>query len=716
MKRIRTLRRWRHSLALGLFAATAANAQPAVILNDYGHVGLMQTPTARSLGKGHIGFSYSDTDPLEVFSLYVQPLDWLQGNYRFVNITNPDKATSPGRSTFTDKSADFQIRLWRENDYLPQVAVGVIDVGGTGLFSSEYVVASRRVYNWDFHLGVGWGRLGKRADISSPLGQVFSRYEDRRTERSQGGGRPNIGNWFTGDAALFGGAVWSPGGGPFSLMVELEGNNYRDEKFGVDPDVDSRVNVGVNYRLAEAVDITASWQRADTFGISVDMHGDFERMRGPEKVLRPRPSHVPAWRTFRQQPFSRALDDAGVQRLQRDLRRQWINVHAVDTEEGDNGREVTVWMSQAMGRSLPLVGGRVARSLIQHTGDHYEVFHIVEVVSGNESARFSLPREPYMRAVGGDWTADELSRYVESGQPQPEGYRKAEYRNLLRYPVFDYNFSPFLRSNIGGPEKFALTQLMARVSGSMQLTSRLNVVGSMAVNVADNFGDRLDQDFPEELPQVRSNIRRYLREGKDAYLAQLEANYLFPIATDVHGRVSAGIFEEMFGGVATEVLYRPTGARWAIGLEAAYVRQRDFKQRFDFIDYETGTGHLTYYHELPWQNVRVKASVGRYLARDVGATLDISRQFGSGARFGVFATMTNVSSSTFGEGSFDKGFYLSLPFSLFNAQGGRGAAEFQFRPLARDGGQKVYSGRKLYDALEHSHTRSLQRRSEEWLQ
>ena len=45
------------------------------------------------------------------------------------------------------------------------------------------------------------------------------------------------------------------------------------------------------------------------------------------------------------------------------------------------------------------------------------------------------------------------------------------------------------------------------------------------------------------------------------------------------------------GGVAGEVLYRPYGRAWAVGANLNRVRQRDFDQRLDFLDYEVAVGY-----------------------------------------------------------------------------------------------------------------------------
>ena len=50
--------------------------------------------------------------------------------------------------------------------------MGLQDVIGTGLYAGEYIVASKRFWDVDVSLGLGWGRLGTGADIGNPLGEA----------------------------------------------------------------------------------------------------------------------------------------------------------------------------------------------------------------------------------------------------------------------------------------------------------------------------------------------------------------------------------------------------------------------------------------------------------------------------------------------------------------------------------------------------------------
>ena len=92
-----------------------------------------------------------------------------------------------------------------------------------------------------------------------------------------------------------------------------------------------------------------------------------------------------------------------------------------------------------------------------------------------------------------------------------------------------------------------------------------------------------------------------------------------------------------------------------------------------------------------------KVSVGQYLAKDKGITVDLSRSFKNGVTFGVYATKTNVSAAQFGEGGFDKGIYVSIPFSAMLTRSIPGVGVFVYNPLIRDGGAKLNRAYPLYD-------------------
>jgi len=95
------------------------------------------------------------------------------------------------------------------------------------------------------------------------------------------------------------------------------------------------------------------------------------------------------------------------------------------------------------------------------------------------------------------------------------------------------------------------------------------------------------------------------------------------------------------------------------------------------------------YYDSPWYDISLSAHVGRFLAGDTGVSFLASRTFDSGVRVGLWATLTDVPAEVFGEGSFDKGFYISIPFELFLTESSTRRGLFAFRPITRDGGARL---------------------------
>ena len=224
------------------------------------------------------------------------------------------------------------------------------------------------------------------------------------------------------------------------------------------------------------------------------------------------------------------------------------------------------------------------------------------------------------------------------------------------------------------------------------------VEGSVFANVSNNYNKFNYDGAPTDstLPRVRTHIRDYVEN--DVYVQSLQTNYVRALGNNFYGQLYGGYLEMMYGGVGAEVLYRPLDADWAIGIDGNYVKQRDWDNMMRFTNYKVATGHLTGYWR-PWfaDDILLKLSLGQYLAKDKGATLDISKRFDSGVVIGAYATQTNVSKEEYGEGSFTKGFYISIPLDLMSTQPTRSRPTISWTPLTRDGGQMLGRQYQLYD-------------------
>lgn len=672
-------------------------------------------PTAAMPPSGTIGVGVSVAPPYNTLYLSGQPTDWLHAGARYVAITNRPYDDAIDQS-FKDKSFDVALRLLEESDGWPAVVVGLNDFGGTGLFSSEYIVATRRWYDWSVTLGLGFGRFGTQGDVRNPLAVLGLRSDEREllAPAEAQGGAPAVDDWFAGrDASIIAGIEWAPRYLPWSFQIELDGNDYsaepaerrlaadgRLETFDERIDPRSRINVGLRYKPRDS-----SWFAGLAFvrGETLIGHIGVAPRLGSDRS-RVREYGLPASTHLHHPDYRRSLEKLdtpdGVSQWLDELAARRVYAHAAHVDP--QTRTLSVWQSNNVSDQSIDVLRTTARTALARLPDGIERVEVVEVAGGMDALSLSAQRDVLDAEARGLASVDELRARVELRSRATLARDQAAYRDLLEYPVWVYGASPAIRANIGGLDGFVLAQLQLKPFVTLQLTPGWSFTGVGAIGIAGNL-DKARQRESSSLPNVRSRLEQYQTTGDDAYIDQLETDYLFPLGPSLYGRLSAGIFEEMYGGVAAEVLYRPLYSRLAYGVNVNYVRQRDFDQRFDFLDYKVATGHFTVYYDTPFDGFVLKTSFGRYLARDVGVTLDIAREFRNGVILGAFATKTDVSAEEFGEGSFDKGIYLRLPLSLFYPGADKGAVSFDYRFLTRDGGQKVRDGRPLYDVVGRFH-------------
>ena len=158
-----------------------------------------------------MGFTFSHSAVGNRGTLSVQILPDVTATFRYSGI---DLAIAAPRNLLFDRSFDLHWQVLDEGavgGWSPAFAVGLRDIAGTGLYSSEYVVATRHFGADDrvaVSAGIGWGRLGERNGFTNPLGVIDDGFETRPPRNIGRGGTVNFNQVFRGDAAFFGGIEW----------------------------------------------------------------------------------------------------------------------------------------------------------------------------------------------------------------------------------------------------------------------------------------------------------------------------------------------------------------------------------------------------------------------------------------------------------------------------------------------------------------------------
>lgn len=649
---------------------------------DFGSVGLLQMPSARMAPEGEFSFFLNRTSPYTRGGFVAQPFDWLEVLFRYTDISNRLYGPSiAGDQSYKDKGIDFKLLLSKEGYYSPQVAVGVQDVAGTGLFSSEYLVLSKQWYEFDFTLGMAWGYLGNRGGLTNPFTLLSSRFDQRDASVGMGG-KFNLGNYFSGqEVAIFGGVEYRPRWAPVTLKLEYDGNDYKNEPLDNSFKTSSPLNIGLVYHLKPGIDLHAGYQRGNELMLGLTFYTNFETLKGQPKLLDPKPLPI-----SNPPPPNQKTDwPALAERVERVSGWHVTEARVAEHELILEG-EQTRYRNRAQGL------GRTSRVLANEMDENIRWFSFVESNKGARLSQISIEREAFTKTVNHEQEIEDLSRKVVVSRPDDHG--KVVYTQDI--DPFRLALKPGLIQSFGGPDGFLLYQFTAELGAEYRMAGNTWISAQLTAGLFDNF-DKFRYTAPSNLPRVRTHIREYLTTS-DVRLDNLQLTHLKQIDDAWYALGYAGYLEGMFAGVGGEMLYRPYGERWALGVDINYVRQRDFDMGFGLRDYDIVTGHATAYYDLPWlKNTIAKISVGRYLAGDIGVTFDVSRTFDSGVSVGAWAAFTDVISEEFGEGSFDKGFYIRIPFDWFLAKSSKNHVRVNWNFLTRDGGQRLARRYQLYD-------------------
>ncbi|WP_236685841.1 YjbH domain-containing protein [Pseudoxanthomonas suwonensis] len=706
-------------LALAVSGSLHAQSPTPATQSDWGGAGLLQTPTARMADDGEFAFTASHTSPYSRYNFSLQPFPWFEGTFRYINVAGVRYGPQwfSGDQNYKDKSIDFKLRLWEESRWLPEVAFGVRDLGGTGLFSSEYGVASKRFGPVDASIGLATGYLGSNGDFENPLGWIDDRFNHRPDPTSAvvNAGKLGLRYMFRGPVGVFGGVAWQTPWEPLLVKVEYDGHDYEHEPRVGTLLHDSRFNFGLQYSASPGVKLSLGWQRGNELSAALTLRGN---LASAERQMRwMDPPKVPLYEDNRSlnrkdaiAPTGEAADvESGVDHAAGPLagvpplrpERNWdevarwlgVNAGIAVQDVSVSGRELIVRGSQRRYFYPAEALGRTARVLDNSVGPEIDWFTIEHTRHGLPLAQTSVSRQALADYVKRDIDLDTLARQVELNPPGSSREGNTVYKAPLRRG--NWNVAPGFSQIIGGPDAFLLYQVSVNADAGWRFSPHTWLSGTVSANVLNNY-DRFRYDAPSKLPRVRTDMRQYVTTS-DITVPNLQLTTARALGRDLYGMAYAGMLESMFGGIGGEVLYRPFGERWALGVDANWVQQRDYNQHFGFRDYRVATGHATLYQSFGRQQ-RVVGSLaaGRYLAGDWGATLNVARAFPNGVTMGAWATKTNVSSADFGEGSFDKGIYLTLPMDFLLPRSTRGRASLVWNPLLRDGGAGLFRRYALY--------------------
>lgn len=615
--------------------------------NNHGAVGLINMPTARLYDESVFGITLYDGTPDQKITLTSNPFNWMEASFFYTNINNKrycgviyDLVCA---QDYKDKGFNLKLRL-KDEGILPAVAVGLNDLAGTGLYSSEYVVASYGINDLDIHMGLGWGTMfNSTSSIKNPLGYLRESFKNRPSEYASKGGQFQPGRYFSGeDVSIFYGISYIFKN---KILFKLEKDttsqeaqiDYRmpksDYSFGIDYAINDRFSVGLSYERGAYSSLK------------------FIYKNNPKEFIT-------------DYKYKTALvneKDTKYTRLIKNLEENGIGVNKITESARSIGLELTQFIHPDI-------------NLIEE---------IIYTASRDSGINKNIKKDLKIANLSA------ISEIDEDFKKNAEVIYTRKNSRAINTST-GIKFRPFLASR----EEFFKGALLIENDTEFILSDNLFINTNVKYSLANNFDDLQYEPVNTFPAQVRSDIKEYLINMNDNFMiGRAQVDYHLNLSKSHYMMVTGGILEDMFNGFGFEYLYFKNNTNYAFGFELFDVQKRDYKWKFGTLGYRNITGSLNFYYRnygmIPFD---MKLSYGEYLAGDIGSTIEFSRSFQNGTKFGVFASFTDVTQEQFGEGSFDKGIFFNIPIygNFIN---------YTWKPLTKDPGAKLNRRNNLYDLL-----------------
>ena len=644
--------------------------------NSIGNTGLIHLPSGNIQKEGSLGVTIGNSSLNQFFSVVATPFSWLETSYFY---HRPQDSYFIKKGNYLDKGFNLKILLLSFEEL--NISVGIDDIAGTGYLSKEYLAGTLNSEKYKLTLGIGTGAFSRDNPYKNPIKSLQKRPRASFIDPNSRGGTIDFNAFFKGPIGLFGGFEYFPTKFP-NLSIQIESNPYDYKYFlsGGSPlpksqrlrEKKKNYNLGFRYLFKNDFSLTLSQIKGNGFDLSFSKKFNFNGAAKPLKKIQ-----------VKELSRSNNNKHAFYQNILKNLARDGLYLQAANLKSGD--LDLSIVNSRYNNHNLLFSHvNLVTKELANIHSFNINSLTIVDVASGIETSKMTAKTA----------TPCNINVLSDINYTAPlNNTDQYEYQTTLNFPEYYYSIKPQLIYRYGDPDRFFAAGLDIVLNLEINFMSNIYLKTQTSYQVSNTFDRLRDISDSDYLPHVRSDYIKYLNNRSDLYINQFQLDYIDKIRNDHYFKLSAGMVEMMFGGFGLEYLWAPHNLNTAIGSELYRLKQRDFYQELNFRDYEVTTGHFNFIYKLGKSGIILDMGIGRYLAKDIGYTLDFSKTFKSGYKMGAYFTRTNASKIEYGEGSFDKGFYFEIPLNRT-----KGKETILIQPLTRDGGAKL----KLLNPLKQS--------------
>lgn len=668
-------------LSNGVFAQDRKLTFPG----NFGLPGIIDLPSAMRFPDGELTITHHNHKYIFMTGISFQALPRLGVSFRYGGL-GKGGVFAQERLTW-DRSFNLQLSVLDENKYFPAVSMGLRDFIGTGWYSSEYIVGTKSFGNLELTAGLGFGRLAGRNSFPNPLSVISPKFDKRETGNVGTGGTLGNINWFQGKTSPFFGLNYSLNS-KFLISAEYTSDLMKNE--GYYSDIKSPWNFGLSYRLNKYLDISSQYLHGNRLAFTTNV--SFNPGRPPlkgGKELAPVPMRLRGDTTL---PVKQTNERV----IRKVLAADQFEIHRFQVKN----KTASLILTNTKFRSTAQAVGRVASTLQRFAADDIKSAYVTFYSMGIITATYQVNLEKI--------TKEQFNPRARTGNnPSISVIEPDNQKISTDNERFTWGVGPYIAHRLFNPDLPLSMEVGVTVEAGYELATGMKISGALRKSVLTNLTDNKRRSN-SVLPRVHSDWPLYDFAGQNGHIHALKLSYVSNFGSGFYGSAQAGLLEPFYAGFGGEILFKPIHWPIGLGIDIHRVQKRDYDMRFDLLEYKTTVGHISLYYDAGGM-FDVEVNAGRYLAGDWGATTTISRKFGSGWVVGGYATFTDVPFATFGEGSFDKAIFVSLPIDWIISSPSQAQRILTLRPITRDGGANLATARSLYRHIGESHSASFKR-------
>lgn len=647
------------------FSVAYAADEPFVNPTNWGTTGLIEIPTARVMKENSFRAGIGLAHPYNWYYLVISPVKGLEMEGRITEIRGiPALTTSYGN--YKDKAMDFKYQFISEGMYMPAIAVAINDPQGTRLYPSQYLVASKQIYPFDFTLGFGNGRFGKVPLPSSDEGFKAELFSNPKA-------------WMN-DGQFFGGIQFNISD-KYAIMAEYSPIRY--EKQVNDPaqrkyfrgQVPSKFNYAFRWSPYKWTNIIMSYQRGEQIGLNLSVAFDMG-----QTLL---PVYDPPYKEKKkdkENPLS--------ERLEKALYESGFSNIGISIE----GRDVIIvaqndkyfYTTRAIGVILKILNDIAP----ERTGR-------VDIILTSNGI-------PILKYTTTKLDIDEF--YAEKLKPGEFAYLSKLKTDVSWTPdvtlkhkkYLDYGINPAFQQFLNDPSGFYKYRAGAYAWVSYFPWRGGTITGGLESYPLNNIKSSVE---PSPDP-IRTDAWLYMK--KSGSLGRLMFDQMLKTDEEIYTRLAGGLLEIQYAGFDGEIARPFFNGRVYMGISGSLVRKRDMDNPLKL--------HSTYTHwykttflntrfNVPEIEMSFDFKTGRFLGGDKGTRLTISK-FINGIVLSAWYSWTNttgVFKDRYNQGYHDKGVAITLPLRLFTGYDTKTTYGYAISPWTRDVAQDIYHYSTLFD-------------------